>query len=211
VDPNPNQKRLLAIVEQADVEALQQLIDAAPSSATVCLPCGNSELPALHLVCDAVFRGLITDEQGEQLARILLDAGEDVDRAFARSGDTFLISAASLGAERVGLLLLSRGADPHPKGLFGATALHWAALMGCVDLVGALVDRGAGVELRDAKYSCTPLEWALHSWEEGTPGPRARLPDVVRRLRAAGAAVPQAAKERLQRPKDLELRAACGW
>lgn len=84
----------------------------------------------LHYVCDLVFRGLVGQEQALELADVLLAAGVDVDLAYARSADTFLIAAASLGAEDVASRLVERGADVTRRGLFGAPALHWAALMG---------------------------------------------------------------------------------
>ena len=59
-------------------------------------------MPPLHFVCDAVFRRLVTQEQALAMANVLLEAGVDADRVYAESGDTFLIAAASLGAERVG-------------------------------------------------------------------------------------------------------------
>ena len=67
-------------------------------------------MPPLHFVGDAVFRGLASQDAALAMADVLLEAGVDPDRAYARSGDTFLISAASLGAQAVGLRLVERGA-----------------------------------------------------------------------------------------------------
>jgi ankyrin repeat protein len=43
-----------------------------------------------------------------------------------------------------------------------ATPLHHAALRGHLDVVRALVDRGARTDMRDAIYDATPLGWAQH-------------------------------------------------
>jgi ankyrin repeat protein len=46
--------------------------------------------------------------------------------------------------------LLVAGANPNLRGLFGETALHWAALLGDDRLVTELI-RGSDVNLRDEK------------------------------------------------------------
>lgn len=58
---------------------------------------------------------------------------------FRKTGrETALIGAASLGAEDVGLRLLDAGAQPELLGIFGETALHWAAMLVAA---GARVER----------------------------------------------------------------------
>ena len=61
--------------------------------------------------------------------------------------------------------------DVTPRGLFGATAFHWAAIMGLDRLARTLVEVGAELELADTRYDCTPLQWALHGWTRGTERP----------------------------------------
>ena len=120
-----------AVIEAGDADALESLVaaDSALVDADVTFgPAGKHAVPPLHYVCDAVFRELATQEQALAMANVLLDAGVDPERSYARSGDTFLIAAASLGAELVGLRLVEAGVDVTPRGLFGATALHWAAI-----------------------------------------------------------------------------------
>lgn len=198
-------------IEAGDVATLRALVAADPDCARANVASGEggkNVFPPLHLVCDALFRRLVDDETALALADVLLAAGEDPDRAYAKSGDTFLISAASLGAERVGLRLAELDADVHARGLFGATALHWAAIMGLVELARALVDRGSPLELRDERYDCTPLEWTLHGWEEGTAGRRDGLPLVARLLVERGARVPADAATRLSSEADEPMRRA---
>lgn len=180
-------------IEAGDSAALAELVAERKERATDPVTWGPDDknvVPPLHFVCDAKFRRLVTDGQALALAEVLLAAGVDANLAYARSGDTFLIAAASLGAEKVGLRLLEAGAAVEPRGLFGATALHWAANMGLPILAEALVAGGAGVEVRDTKYHCTPIEWGIHAWREGTQGDRRRLPDVARLLLRHGARFP---------------------
>jgi ankyrin repeat protein len=82
-----------------------------------------------------------------------------------------VISDAFYGACRnghtaVAELLLARGADIDAKGVFGGTAVHWAAINGHKDTVMFLVNHGADLSARDAKFDATPEEWAAESTHE---------------------------------------------
>ena len=106
-------------IESADVERLRALVTENPSWADADVTWGDggkNVVPPLHFVCDAVFRGLANQDQALAMANVLLDAGVDPELEYAASGDTFLISAASLGAESVGLRLLEAGVDVTPAG-----------------------------------------------------------------------------------------------
>ena len=162
----------------------------------------------MHFVCDAVFRGLATQGQALAMANVLLGAGVDLERSYARSGDSFLIAAASLGAESVGCRLVELGADVARRGLFGATALHWAAFMGLKHLARAIIEVGAELELVDTRYDGTPLEWALHGWKEGTNGNRDGIPGVAEALVEHGARVPPVAADSLAGDADVAMRQA---
>ena len=199
-------------IDTADVDTLSALVAADPALADADIafgPNGKNVVPPLHYVCDVVFRRLVTGEQALAMANVLLDAGVDPDRAYAKSGDTFLIAAASLGAELVGLRLVEAGADVTRRGLFGATALHWCAIMGLERLGAALAAHsGAELELRDTQYDCTPLEWALHGWIEGTNGYKEGIPGTTRALVERGAVVPPRALENLAAEADVPMRQA---
>lgn len=200
-----------AAIEAADADALRALVAADPALADANVtwgPGGKNAVPPLHFVCDAVFRGLATQEQALAMANVLLDAGVDPERSYAKSGDTFLIAAASLGAEGVGERLVELGVDVAGRGLFGATALHWAALMGLDRLARVLVEAGAELERVDTRYDCTPLQWALHGWTEGTNGRREGIPSVARVLVEHGALVPPDAAASLTAAADAPMREA---
>jgi len=182
---------LLHAIEAGDGAGLRRHLVADPGSATRPIPFGDgsgNEVSPLHHACDAVFRGVLRDGPAADLARVLLAAGVDPDHRDRPGGDPYLVTAASLGAEEVGLVLLAAGADPGARGARGETALHWAANMGLAGLVEAVVRAQRDlVAARDGAYDCTPVEWALHAWKEGTKGRRAALSEVARTLLAAGA------------------------
>ena len=126
-----------------------------------------------------------------------------------KKGDTPLIGGASLGAEDVGLRLLAAGAKPDLRGLFGETALHWAALLGEDRLVAELI-RGSNINLRDEKYNSPPLGWAIHGWCDPPAGNHGRQREVVGLLVAAGASVEPEWLERERVRADPQMLAALG-
>ena len=204
---------ICAAIESGEPHNLRALLAADPEGVERDTSGGDgsgNRFPPLHLVCDAVFRGCIADERAVELADVLLEAGVDLGRVFPKTGDTYLISAASLGAEAVGVRLVERGIDVHARGLFGASALHWALFMGAPRLAAVLADAGCALEERDTQYECTPLEWGLHAWLEGTNGRREGIPPAVGALVERGARVPPRAREALVGDAHAELRRALG-
>lgn len=99
-------------------------------------------------------------------ARLLLAAGADVNDSLPDGTSALVLAAHSAGAPnaaaalgwsgagRVGALLLEKGADPNAFGT-GYTALHAAVLKSDVNLVKALLARGANPNIRMTKG--TPL------------------------------------------------------
>jgi len=176
-------------IEGGDVAALQRLLAANPGFVNTTIRWGkNDEIltQPLHFVCDKVFDGTLPAERAVLLARALIEAGADIDN---QNGDP-LNAAASLGATGVGLLLLDAGARPDLRGLFGETALHWAAITGNAVLVQHLLEKGAPVDVKDEKYQATPIGWALHGWNQPPPpGNHGRHGEAVVALVRAGAIV----------------------
>jgi hypothetical protein len=160
-----------------------------------------------------LFEGTLPQGKEIALVNVLLDAGADLNfqrsREGGKMGDTPLIGAASLGAEDVGLRLLATGAKPDLHGLFGETALHWAALLGEDRLVAELI-RGSNVNLRDEKYNSPPLGWAIHGWCDPPAGNHGRQREVVALLVAAGASVEPEWLERVRVRADPQMLAALG-
>jgi len=125
--------------------------------------------------------------RNREVARILLDAGADVNAAY-RWGNTVLHAAAANGtgydAEFLALLL-RHGAKPDKHGLDGYTPLHWAARCGFEKKAKMLLDAGAPIDALDEDGD-TPLHNAIACQHF----------DVAKLLVARGA--------------KLDLRSACG-
>jgi ankyrin repeat protein len=84
-------------------------------------------------------------------ARLLLDAGADVNDK-APNGESALVIASFSDQGRFAAFLLERGADPNAADA-GYSALHTAVLRGDLELVKALVARGANPNIRITKGS----------------------------------------------------------
>jgi hypothetical protein len=182
---------LKTTILNGQVHALRQLLSDDPSQANALIRWGVNDCVSthpLHYVSDMLFEGKL--QKGHELPLIdaLIQAGASLDFQKNGKGDTPLIGAASLGAEDVGLRLLDAGAKPELRGLFGETALHWAALLGEDRLAKRLIP-SADLSLKDEKYQSTPLGWAIHGWSDPPAGNHGRQPEVVVLLVAAGAKV----------------------
>ena len=203
-------------IRNGDVAALQQLLAEDSSRANELIRWGESKpcvTHPLHFISDMLFEGTLPQGKEIPLVEVLLEAGAALDfqrsRGDGKKGDTPLIGAASLGAEDVALRLLAAGAKPDLRGLFGETALHWAALLGEDRLVAELI-RGSNVNLRDEKYHSPPLGWAIHGWCDPPAGNHGRQREVVALLVAAGASVEPEWLERERVRADPQMLAALG-
>ena len=136
---------------------------------------------------------LFTSRVGDvESARLLLKAGADPNDS-QPDGVSALVLAAHSGNGNVAALLLEHGADPNAAGS-GYTALHAAILRSDLNLVKALLARGANPNLRMTKG--TPMrrdttDWNLPATLVGsTPymlAARFLEPDIMRVLVAGGA------------------------
>ena len=203
-------------IRNGDAATLRQLLAEDSSRANELIRWGERKpcfTHPLHFISDMLFEGTLPKGKEILLVDALLDAGADVDfqrnREDGKKGDTPLIGAASLGAEDVGLGLLAAGAKPGLRGLFGETALHWAALLGEDRLVAELI-KGSNVDLRDQKYNSPPLGWAIHGWCDPPAGNHGRQREVVALLVAAGASVEPEWLERERVRADPQMIAALG-
>ena len=97
---------------------------------------------------------------GIDSARLLLDAGSDVNET-APDGASVLVVASFSGHSELGAFLLDRGADPNAAGA-GYAALHTAVLRSDLPLVKALLAHGAEPDIRLTKGSRVPR--ATHWW-----------------------------------------------
>lgn len=178
-------------IETGDAVVLRRLLAEVPARADELIRWGKDCRIAthpLHYISDMLFEGKLQKGKELPLMEALIQAGANVDFQLNGEGDTPLIGAASLGAEEVGLRLLNAGAKPWLRGLFGETALHWAALLGEDRLAERLI-KNVDPNLKDKKYKSSSLGWAVHGWCNPPAGNHGRQLEVVRLLVAAGATV----------------------
>jgi hypothetical protein len=185
-------------IQNGDPSSLRRLLSEEPSLANELIRWGEGQTchtHPLHYVSDMLFEGRLAKGAEIPLIDILIEAGADLnfqrDREDGKKSDTPLIGAASLGAEDAGIRLLDAGARPEARGLFGETALHWAAMLGEDRLAARLI---SGIEkellnLRDERYKSPPLGWAVYGWSNPPTGHHGHHPAVVALLIASGASV----------------------
>lgn len=178
-------------IETGDAATLAQLLAGDPARADELIRWGENcriSTHPLHYVSDMLFKGVLAKGKELPLIDALIAAGAKVDFRKPDKGETALIGAASLGAEDVGLRLLDAGANPALIGIFGETALHWAAMLG-EDRLAARLAAGADLNLRDKQYGSPPLGWCVHGWHNPPAGNHGRQIEIARCLVAAGATV----------------------
>jgi hypothetical protein len=178
-------------LEVGDAGALRRILTKDPAQANSLIRWGTGDrnhTHPLHYVSDLLFEKKLQSGLELPLIDALIQAGAQIDFQRNGKGDTPLIGAASLGAEDVGLRLLDAGANPALRGLFGETALHWAALLGEAKLAKKLIP-GSDLNLKDEKYKSPPLGWAIHGFSDPPAGNRGHQIEVAKLLVAAGARV----------------------
>lgn len=144
-----------------DDERIAELLDEDPALATAWSPDGFT---ALHL---AAFMG------GVNGARLLVDAGADLNVISRNDFHVAPIHSASAGKAEVAMLLVERGADVNVRQLRGWTPLHAAAQNGHAELVDALLAAGADADATNDD-GVTATDLAVKAGHEG----------IARRLRA---------------------------
>lgn len=179
---------LKTAIDTADAAALRQLLSEDSSRVNELVSWGRCLTHPLHYISDMLFNGTLEKGKELPLVEALIEAGADLNFQRDGKGDTPLIGAASLGAEEVGIRLVDAGANPLLRGLFGETALHWAAMLGEDRLVAKLIPE-SDLNLKDEKYNSAPLGWAIHGWSNSPAGNHGRQREAVVLLLAAGAKV----------------------
>jgi uncharacterized protein len=160
---------LKLLVNNRDYDGLKSLLLKNPQLLNEGIPYDEANLAKahpLHRICDGVFENRYTDDEAVEMAKIFLEFGADVNGGeLKEKKDTPLIAAASLGADKVGLLYIERGADIHHAGCHGGTALHWAAWCGRDILVKRLIEADAAIDKLCIDFKSTPLFWAIHGYK----------------------------------------------
>lgn len=158
------------LIINKDFAGLRKMLLLNPSLANQGWPYDEKNVTLahpLHRICDLVFTGKITDEEGVKTAEIFLESGADVNGGeLIVKKDSPLVAASSLHADLVALLYLDHGANIHHPGCHGGTALHWAAWCGREPAVARLIKKGAVINQRCIDFLSTPLFWAVMSFVE---------------------------------------------
>lgn len=178
-------------IRQGDAATLRLLLAEDVSRADALIRWGDNDsilTHPLHYVSDMIFQSTLKREAALALIDALIQAGADLDFQRDGKGDTPLIGAASLIAEDVGIRLLEAGASPSLRGIFGETALHWAAMLGEERLSKKLIPV-SDIDLEDEKYNSPPLGWAMHQYFDPLEKNREKQLRIVACLVAAGATV----------------------
>ncbi len=182
---------LRKLIGNNDREAIRQILAEHPEFANEGLPYDENNTataPPLHRICDDVFSGHISDEQGVEMAKIFLEYGADINGgAMVIRKDTPLLAAASLHADQVAFLYIENGADIHHQGCHGGTALHWAAWCGRDQVVRRLLQEGPSINQLCLDFKSTPLFWAVHGLKQGDKKDFSHHLECVRLLVEAGA------------------------
>ena len=211
-----NDMDMKTAIQTGDAAAVRRLLTEDASRANGLIDWGKNacvHTHPLHFVSDMLFDGTLAKGKELPLIDALIYAGADLDfqrdREDGRKSDTPLIGAASLGAEEVGIRLLEAGARPDLRGLFGETALHWAAFLGEERLTERLI-KGSDLNLKDEKYHSSPLGWAIHGCYNRPAGNHGRQREVAALLVCAGAIVePEWLESEAVRTDAAMLAALC--
>ena len=160
-------------VVRALLESGARVDDRSFSYPQVVSSAGNADPSGIFEVQQGGYTPLLfAARQGDLAsARLLVEAGADVNEA-AASGTTPLVVAAHSGHGELAAYLLDAGADPDAAGA-GYTALHAAVLRGDQELVQALLTHGANpdaVLARGTPARRVSADWRLpHRMIGATP------------------------------------------
>ena len=203
------------LIDNKDYSGIEQALSNNPALANEGLPyddVNTTKAHPLHRICDGVFSGKYTDEEGVKMAKIFLDFGANINgNKLTEKKDTPLIAASSQHADQVAIFYIDKGADIHHAGTHGGTALHWAAWCGRYKVVERLVQEGAEINKRCIDFKATPLFWAVHGLKNGGTDSLHDCLECVKILMQSGADknIPNAEGKTvfdLLADEDLELR-----
>ncbi|NNU16817.1 ankyrin repeat domain-containing protein [Parvularcula sp. ZS-1/3] len=184
-EPHP----LRSAIDAGSADALHAALRGNPDAANRPIACGEGHaVVPIHAICDCIFDGRISDERGTALVRVLLDEGAAANPPPVPSGDSLLITAISLGAPAIAHMLLDCGASADARGLFDASAIYWAAIMGMATIVERLLPSDE-LARRDTEFACTPLGWAVEGTLSPPRGSKGEAPRCAALLVAAGSEV----------------------
>jgi ankyrin repeat protein len=117
----------------------------------------------------------------------MLAARPNLAAALAPSERQSLVAAAERNKTDAVRLMLAAGWPVDTRGPRGATALHWAAWHGNLDMVRAILEFAPSLDVEDGEYRSRPLGWAFHGSENGWNREKGDYAATVDALLSAGA------------------------
>jgi hypothetical protein len=128
---------------------------------------GKKLLPKPNCNCGRTLLSFAAGEGHDDIVRLLLEKGAEIEVKDGKYGYTPLLWAAGNGHEAVVKLLLEKGAEIEAKdGSYGYTPLLWAARNEHEAVIKLLLDKGAKTEAEDDEFSDTSLLWAVRNGYE---------------------------------------------
>ena len=203
------------LILKKDCEGLRNILSQNPGLANVGIPydeANPTKAHSLHRICDGVFIGQYTDEEGVAMAKIFLEYGADINGGeMILKKDTPLVAASSLHADKLAIFYINQGAEINHPGGHGGTALHWAAWCGRPIVVERLLQAKAELNKRCIDFKSTPLFWAVHGLKSGDKKDISAYLECIKLLILAGAdkSIPNANGKTvydLMEEGDLELQ-----
>ncbi|KAL3861975.1 hypothetical protein ACJMK2_007981 [Sinanodonta woodiana] len=135
-------------VLEGDEETVKNMLSQSPGLKDVIL----RGVAPLHL---AAHKGHIS------IARILLDAGADLEVKDVQGENTPFMFSLDGENEELALFFIEKGADVFIKNKLNRTALHFAAFKNLAKIIKVLFDRGVDINIRDIEGD-TPLHDAIN-------------------------------------------------
>ena len=128
----------------------------------------------------------------EMTWRTLLRTTPDLARTLSADDTRRLPDAAEENDATAVRLLLAAGWPVDARGDQGATALHWAAWHGNLEMAREILRFNPTVDLKSVQFDSTALQWARHGsdhgWRPGI-GDHAAVIELLRSIGATDAAI----------------------
>jgi ankyrin repeat protein len=126
----------------------------------------------------------------EPLLVSILASHPDAAKSLNADVQRRLVDAAENNHTETVRLMLNAGWPADARGKHGATALHFAAWHGNIEMARELLRHRSPLEATDDDFKMTPLGWAFHGSVHGWNCTRGDYGRTVEALLEAGAAVP---------------------
>jgi hypothetical protein len=140
-------------------------------------------------------------------AKAVVDAEPGVVAGLRRDQMRLISDRAHAGDTAAVALMLDLGFDARVTGPDYADALHWAAFLGNVQMVQALLQHNPPIGVRETSYNGTPLDWCVYGSLHGWRNDKGDFATTTRLLLDAGERFEPAALPTGREDVDIVLRA----